>query len=360
MKPVRILVDSFADEDLTNAQMINAREIVRRLDSTRFAVTIFFRNSPAAEIKSRPNTWLIQLPPRLQTIPLFATYMFGRHDILFYLKASPASRWYMKLRSPRRSRCVVVGTMESQTNWQDESISSQARRLFEQTILRCDYLYSNSGMVKRSLETNYHLCSEVIPTGVDTDFFSPNWQRMPNPRPRVLFVGSLRPFKGPQVVLDAAQRHPKADFTIVGDGLMAQELRTRAKSIPNVTMRGALGRAAVREEYRSADIFLFPSSWEGSPRVLLEAAASGVPVVARRDYEPESVIDGQTGYLVADEDEMMKRLAQLIADAELRRTFGQSARAHAERFSWDVITRQWEVTFTKLAATLGERRHSRS
>ena len=357
MKPIRILVDSFADDGLTNAQMINAREIVRRLDPSRFAVTMFVRNAPAAAIKCRPNTRLIQLPPRLQTIPLFARYMLGRQDILFYLKASPASRWYMKLR-PRR--CVTVGTVESQTNWQDESVSAEARRLFEETILRCHYLYSNSEMVKRSLETNYHLSSEVIPTGVDTDFFSPNGQRPPNPRTRVLFAGSLRPFKGPQIVLDAAERHPEADFVIVGDGLMAQELQARAKSIPNATMRGALGRAAIREEYRSADIFMFPSRWEGSPRVLLEAAASGLPILARRDYEPESVIDGQTGYLVADNHEMMTLLARLIADPELRRAFGQSARAHIARFSWDVITARWEETFTRLASTLAPARSARS
>lgn len=360
MKPIRILIDSFADEDLTNAQMINAREIVSRLDPSRFSVTMFVRDQPAPEVSSRPNTRLVQLPPRLQTIPLVAQYIFGSHDILFYLKASPASRWYMKLRSRRHGRSLTVGTVESQTNWRDDGITRQGIRLFEETILRCDYLYSNSEMVRRSLEANYRLRSEVIPTGVDTEFFTPNWERPQNPRPRVLFVGSLRPFKAPQLVLDAAQLHPEADFVLVGDGLMAQELHLRAKGISNVTLRGTLGRAAIREEYRSADILFFPSRWEGSPRVLLEAAASGVPVVARKDYEPESVIDGQTGYLVADDDEMMRRLAQLIANPALRRAFGQSGRAHVARFSWDVITRQWETTFAQLASTLLEIRGSRS
>ncbi|MGA8764870.1 MAG: glycosyltransferase family 4 protein [Candidatus Sulfotelmatobacter sp.] len=360
MKPIPILVDSFADEGLTNAQMINAREIVSRLDPSRFAVTMFVRGRPAKRISSRPNTRLIQIPARLQTIPLFIQYMLGRHDILFYLKASPASRWYMKLRALRHKRCVIVGTVESQTNWRDDSVTSRTKALFEETILRCDYLYSNSEMVRRSLEANYHLPSDVIPTGVDTDFFTPDWERPANPRPRVLFVGSLRAFKGPQAVLDAAERHPEADFVVVGNGLMAQELQLRAKAIPNVTMLGLLGRDAIREQYRSADIFLFPSRWEGSPRVLLEAAASGLPVVARKDYEPESVIDNETGYLVADDEEMMRRLAQLIADPALRRAFGKAARTHVARFSWDVITRQWEETFARLASIPGSKGDLRS
>ncbi len=349
MKPVNILVDSFADEGLTNAQMINAREIVSRLDPDRFFVIMFTHGPPAKQVSTRANTRLIQLPDRLQTIPLLSHYLFGKQDILFYLKASPASRCYLKLRSLQRNRPVIAGTIESQTDWRDETITPQAIRLIEETTLRCDYLYSNSAFVQRSLEANYGLKSEVVPTGVDTEFFTPNWERPANPRLRVLFVGALRIFKGPQVVLDAAQRYPQAEFVVVGDGVAAQQLRDRAKGLANVVMRGTLGRAAVREEYRRADIFLFPSRWEGSPRVLMEAAASGLPVIARKDYEPESVIDRKTGFLTATDEEMIARLAELLANPVLRRTLGEAGRSHMAQFSWDVIARQWETIFTRLA-----------
>ncbi len=354
MKPVKILVDSLADEGLTNAQMINAREIVSRLNSDHFSVTMFVHGPAAAEIAARPNTRLIQLPDRLQTIPLLAQFLCGRQDIVFYLKASPASEWFIKLRGLSRNHSLVIGTIESQTDWRDETISPETIRRIEQTVLRCDYLFSNTTFVKRSLETNYKLYSEVVPTGVDTDFFTPDWERPTNPRPRVLFVGALRAFKGPQVVLDAAQRYSEADFVVVGDGVMAEELRERARGLANVIMRGSLGRTAVREAYRGADIFLFPSRWEGSPRVLLEAAASGLPVIARKNYQPESVIDGKTGFLTASDDELMARLAQLIASPDLCRTFGHAGRAHVARFDWDVITRQWETVFARLALVRGK------
>jgi glycosyltransferase involved in cell wall biosynthesis len=349
MKPVNILVDSLADEGLTNAQMINAREIVTRLDPDLFSLTMFVHGPPSIQISTRPNTRLIQLPNRLQTIPILAQLLFGRQEIIFYLKASPASRWYLKMRSLRKSHSLIVGTVESQTDWRDETITPQTVRLIEETILRSDYLFSNSAFVKRSLETNYGRQSEVVPTGVDTDFFAPNLERPANPRPRVLFVGSLRTFKGPQVVLDAAQRYPEADFVLVGDGVMAQQLRARTRGLANVTMRGPLGRNAVRDEYRSADIFLFPSRWEGSPRALMEAAASGLPVIARKDYEPDSVIDGKTGFLTASDDETVLRLGQLLANPDLCRTLGESGRCHMRRFSWDLIARQWEAIFMRLA-----------
>jgi glycosyltransferase involved in cell wall biosynthesis len=347
--PVKILVDSFADDALTNAQMINAREIVSRLNSERFSVAMFVQDIPAPAILARPNTHLIQLPPRLLTLPMLARFLFGPQDILFYLKASPATRWYFKLRRRDRNRCVAIGAIEAQMDFRGEPTTPQMIRLIEETVLRCDYLFSNSANVKRSLEANYGLHSEIVPTGVDTEFFTPNWGRAPNTRPRVLFVGALRNFKGPQGVLDAAQLYPQADFVLVGDGVMGEELQERAKSLSNVEMRGTLGRAAIREEYRKADIFMFPSRWEGSPRVLMEAAASGLPVIARKDYLPESVIDSTTGFLVTDDKEMLTSLARLLADGDLRRKLGESGRSHIARFSWDVITRQWEEIFTRLA-----------
>jgi len=349
MQPVKILVDSFADEGLTNAQMINGREIVSRLDASRFSVTMFVRGTPASAISTRPNTRLIQLPSRLQTIPLLFHFLFGRQEILFYPKASPANQWFQKLRSFRGGHCTVVGTIESQTDWKDETISPQTIRLFENTILRSDCLFSNSRFVQKSLETNYGVRSEVVPTGVDTEFFVPAVDRQPNLRPRVLYVGALREFKGPQLVLDAAQHHPDVDFILVGDGVLGPALCERAKGLRNVVMRGALGRTAVRDEYQAADIFMFPSRWEGSPRVLMEAAACGLPVLARGDYEPESVIDRKTGFLAGSDEELMARLQEMLSNPDLSRNLGLCGRSHILRFSWDVITRQWDTIFTRLA-----------
>jgi glycosyltransferase involved in cell wall biosynthesis len=329
--------------------MINAREIVRRLDAERFHVTMFVQDRTEPGISSRPHTRLLHLPRRLKTPVILREFLFGPQDILFYLKASPASRWYLNLRALRADRCALVATIESQSDWRDETIPPRVRRLFEQTILRSDHLFSNSPLVKRSLQSNYGLTSEIVRTGVDTEFFTPNYDRPPNPRPRVLFVGALRIFKGPHLVLAAAQLFPQADFMLVGDGVLRQELQERSRSLGNVAISGALGRNALRQQFAQADIFLFPSHWEGSPRVLMEAAACGLPVIARKDYEPETVVDGVTGFLVGSDDEMMTRLGQLLADSHLQRRMGKCGREHMAAFSWDLITRQWETIFARLA-----------
>jgi glycosyltransferase involved in cell wall biosynthesis len=112
---------------------------------------------------------------------------------------------------------------------------------------------------------------------------------------------------------------------------------------------------ALREQYRQADIFLFPSRWEGSPKVILEAAACGLPVIARKDYQPETVVDGQTGYLGGSDDEILESLGRLIANADLRRAMGRASRAHSERFDWDLITRRWEEIFERLVPRRGSK-----
>jgi glycosyltransferase involved in cell wall biosynthesis len=351
MKPVRILVDSFADKGLTNAQMGNAREIIRRLDPVRFHVSVFCVGEPDPLIVARPNTRLIALPRRRQTVRILQEFVFGHHDILFYVKASPASKYYLRLRRVWKDNRITIGTVESQSDLRNEpTIAPEAIRLNEQTVLRCDRLFSNSAAVQRSLKSEYGLPSEVVPTGVDTKFFRPDWNRPPNSRPRVLFVGSLRPFKQPQLILDAAARFPVADFVISGTGMMEQELRTRVQkeSLANVRLTGLLPAEDLRQEYQQSDIFLFASAWEGSPKVILEAAASALPVIARSSYEPETVVDGETGYLVSSDAELFARLEQLLAKPDLRRRLGSAGRKKSEQFDWDLITRDWEEIFLRL------------
>src|SRR5271165_5713768 len=278
MTAIRILVDSFADAGLPNAQMGNAREIVGRLDPGRFHVSMFSLGEPDPRIARRRNTRLIQLPRRRQTIRILSEFLLGTHEILFYMKSSPASRVYSELRKKWRDRRATIGTIESQSDLKNEpTLAPENIRLWEQTVLRCDYLFSNSTSVQRSLAREHGLSSEIIATGVDTRFFAPDWDRSPNARLRVLFVGSLRPFKQPQFLLAAAARFPDADFRIAGRGMMEAELAARIEreGLRNAALLGALGAGALREEYRQADIFLFPSTWEGSPKVILEAAACG-------------------------------------------------------------------------------------
>jgi glycosyltransferase involved in cell wall biosynthesis len=348
LKPIRILVDSFADAGLPNAQMGNAREIVSRLDPNCFHVSMFVRGQADDRIATRPNTRLIRLPARRQTPRILSEFLWGRHQILFYLKSSPAARWYLSARRKWKDERIAIGTVESQSDLKNEpSIASEQIRLWEQTVLRCDRLYSNSRSVQTSLEREYGLASEIIPTGVDTSFFTPDNQRRRDQRLRVLFAGSLRTYKQPHIVVDAAARFPQVDFRIAGEGPLAAEVGSRAaaKSLKNLVLVGALSAGELRKEYQNADVFLFPSTWEGSPKVILEAAACGLPVIARNNYSPETVVDGVTGYQASSEESVFAHLHTLIQNAGLRRELGRNGRHLSEKYDWGLITAQWQEVF---------------
>src|SRR6266568_9598147 len=338
MTPVRVLVDSFADKDLPNAQMGNAREIIRRLDPARFHVSVFVCGEPDTSIAQRPNTRLIPLPSQRQTARIFREFVFGNYDVLFYLKSSPATKWYMRLPPNFKHNRISIGTIESQSDLRNErTITPGAVRLWEQTVLRCDYLFSNSPSVQQSLRTEYGLSSEIVPTGVDTHFFQPACDSPPKLRPQVLFVGSLRPFKGPQLLLDAAAYFPDADFILAGAGAMEAELNSRVQreNLANVHLLGLLKADDLLCEYQKVDVFLFPSSWEGSPKVILEAAACGLPVIVRNSYSPETVVHGITGYQAASDEELHGFLKALLNNPELRHDLGRKGRQHSQKYDWD-------------------------
>jgi glycosyltransferase involved in cell wall biosynthesis len=152
--------------------------------------------------------------------------------------------------------------------------------------------------------------------------------------------------------MDAAARFSQADFSIVGDGPLAADLRNRVTSerLKNVKLLGLLTADSLRVEYQAADIFLFPSRWEGSPKVILEAASCGLPVIARSDYSPETVLHGVSGYQASSHESIFTHLEGLLNNPALRRELGRNGRRLSEKYDWDVITAQWEEAFTQSVA----------
>ena len=131
---------------------------------------------------------------------------------------------------------------------------------------------------------------------------------------------------------------------------IARELNERIhrENLDNVRLLGVLGAGELLREYQQADVFLFPSIWEGSPKVILEAAACGLPVIARQNYKPETVLDGKSGYLVGSDEALFVRLEELLSSPERRRAYGEVGRKHILQYDWDLITPRWEEIFLSL------------
>jgi glycosyltransferase involved in cell wall biosynthesis len=181
----------------------------------------------------------------------------------------------------------------------------------------------------------------------------------PAREPVVLHVARLVEKKGTRYLLDAfariAPKHADARLVVIGAGPLRAQLARHAAELgiaASVSWLGATAHADVRAWLRRAALLCLPSCTaangdaEGLGQALIEAAASGVPVVATRHGGiPEAVEDGRTGYLVPERDaaSLAGALDVLLSSDSLRASFGDAARRFArERFDLHQQTRGLE------------------
>ena len=180
--------------------------------------------------------------------------------------------------------------------------------------------------------------------GVDCDAIRP---RDPvEETPTILHVARLVEVKGTEFLIRAfgklAPKHSDVQLVIIGDGALKRALQTLVKSLQlehRIHFLGALAHAQVLAWMRKAAMLLLPSvrtatgRVEGLGMVMLEAAATGIPVIGSHvGGIPEAVIDGRTGFLVPerDVDILARRMDDLLADPAMRHCMGDRARAFIE------------------------------
>ena len=178
---------------------------------------------------------------------------------------------------------------------------------------------------------------EVVHCGVAPDRYR-NERRCADPAAplTIITVGRLAPVKGQRLLIEAVaalkQTGHAVELDIVGTGperSRLEALTTHLEIEDIVRLEGAASQQRVADMLAQADVMALASFAEGVPVVLMEAMASGLPVVATRVAGiPELVEDGATGRLVtpARVPELVDALRELIEDAELRRSMGAVGR----------------------------------
>ena len=185
--------------------------------------------------------------------------------------------------------------------------------------------------------------------GVDIGLYDPS-KADPDAFPgevRVLYAGRLTREKGAELLaetfLRARERDPRLHLLLAGGGPEEPMLRERLGA--HATFLGWLDREQLARAYASADVFCFPSRTDTYGQVVVEAQASGLPVVAVAEGGPLSLIrNRRTGWLCpADPEPLAAALAQLAASPFLRERLSRAALA-------DVRGRTWDAAFEQLAA----------
>jgi colanic acid/amylovoran biosynthesis glycosyltransferase len=228
--------------------------------------------------------------------------------------------------------------------------------------LQCDgalFLAVSDALRERAIARGYPEARTLTHyNGVDLDHFRPDMA--PREPGLILHVARLVEKKGTKVLIDALAQLAGAKLTIIGDGPLRGALKRQAQKLGDrVRFLGALPSHEVANWMRRASVLAAPSltaadgDAEGLPNVVVEAAASGLPVVGTTHSGiPEAVDDGVTGFLVPESDvgALAARLTNLLGSESLRRDMGIAARRLAERkFSRQMLTEQLETIYDEVA-----------
>ncbi len=181
----------------------------------------------------------------------------------------------------------------------------------------------------------------IVHCGVTPARYAAARDARPDGPTRLATVLRLDPIKGVRVLIDAlaalSDSGRDLEAVIIGDGPLRAELEAEAADRglgDAIRFAGYLSQDAVAEELRRADIFVLPSFAEGVPVVLMEAMASGLPVVATQVGGVSELVDHQESGLLTppgDIAALIDALARLIDDPALRAQYGAHGRQVVER-----------------------------
>ncbi len=188
----------------------------------------------------------------------------------------------------------------------------------------------------------------IIPGAVDTSRFQPRAGRtlgdLSEP-PRLLYHGRVDRRKGVLELLDAVDRLDRPfHLTVSGIGPDYEETKRRGDAMPNVTVTGYADYFAAPDLYRKADVFVSPTHAEGFSNTILEAMASGLPIVSCDAVGVrDCVADDRDALLVpvSDVEALTAAIDRMLSDAGLRQRLARTALSEVRTlYAWPTVARQ--------------------
>jgi glycosyltransferase involved in cell wall biosynthesis len=206
----------------------------------------------------------------------------------------------------------------------------------------------------------------IIPNGIPTaDYAAPEISRSEWRAKQgfqdvdVLFVCVARfaPQKNHALLLEAFSRglagDPRAHLVLIGDGVFREQLTEHAKNLGLGSKVHFLGvRTDIADALNAMDVFVLSSDWEGNPLSVMEAMASGLPVISTAvGGVPDLLTSGKEGLLVKEKDVegLAKAMTRLLGNAETRHAMGLASKQRAiQNFDVSRMIRDYEQLYKDL------------
>lgn len=266
----------------------------------------------------------------------------GRPDMLFQMHPHPATmRRLFQEEIARHPESAASLNLE----WELALPEGDFNHLVEETRLANRFLVASSFTRDTLIEHGAQPESiRVVPYGVDLERFHPTadaaartaQERLAAPL-RLLFVGRINQRKGLRYLLEALSSLPSGSIELTICGRVLDGVEEFSRCAFPVRLRPSVSSQELVEAYQAADLFVLPSIAEGFGQVLLEALASGLPILTTsRTAGPDLIDEGVEGFIVAPQraDLLADRIGWAIGHREALAAMGVCARRRAQLFSW--------------------------
>lgn len=353
----------------------HVEEVGARLAARGHDVTVYCRTNYGDSAQSRPTAYRGMRLRHLRTVSSkhldaivhsalsSGDALLRRYDIVHYHGLGPG----LTAPLPRvLSRARVAITVHGQDN-QRAKWGPAAKAVLETAAWMSAHVPEETIVVSEELTEIYarrwHRRTDHIVNGVAP----------PNPRPArliterfglvrdkyLLYLGRLVPEKAPDLLLRAFRRLPGDLRLIIAGGSSftdnyVRELERRSDDDPRVTMVGYVYGELLEELYTNAAAFVLPSSLEGMPLTLLEAASYATPIVASSILPHLEVLGGERPgrrvFPPGEEDELLAAIQRSLADQPGSRSGAADLRTEVlQRYSWDEAVDKLEAVYYRMA-----------
>jgi glycosyltransferase involved in cell wall biosynthesis len=359
LAPAARFADHVEQEDgvsVVRCRSIPAIHLVRNSDRDTIRAAVFSGRTAARTVESlRPDVVHVQVPAYLGASAARAARRLGIPLIATH-HAVPENLF------PSRSRRSPLFRAFARTFWdQIVAFCNRCDVVTAPTETACRLLHDHA--VERPLV--------AISNGVDLSTFAPARDDadvaacrtrlgLPTDRPIVLYAGRFAVEKRLDVLADAIPlvlARADAQFVFCGSGSTALQRQVEAHGVASATtFLGLLPDEVLPLAYRAADLLALPSEAELQGMVLLEAAASGLPLVGADALAiPELIVDGHNGFLhrPGDAADLAEKIVRVLEDGDLRRRFGERSLSVAREHAFDRTLDSFERLYESVGASSG-------
>jgi glycosyltransferase involved in cell wall biosynthesis len=283
----------------------------------------------------------------------------GRCDVV-HLMANSGWAWHLFAApalwiAAMRGKPVVVNYRGGEA----ERFLSRSSRIVRMSLRRARIVAVPSRFLHKVF-AGHGIVTEVVPNVVDLTLFAPRGSPRPRPEaPHMVVTRNLEAIYDNETAIRALvivrRAFPSSRMSIAGTGPELDRLRQVALECgveAAVTFVGRLEREAIAALYQSADVAVNPSRVDNMPNSILEALASGVPVVSTDvGGIPDMVEHGRTALLVPPQDPqaMAESIVRLFNDRALAQRIASAGLADVQQFGWSAVRQKWLDIYARLA-----------